>query len=69
MDMSIDQLRRYVRDDFRVGFGVDCPDLKVVTIEAKFPEMFPIVCYQLNDAGRMEYFAHPQIHLMVQRYV
>lgn len=68
VDKPPEVLKRYIRDDYRVSFGDDYPQYGVLAITPKFPEMFPIVSYRLNDSGQLKYFAHPQIHLMMQRY-
>lgn len=66
--VSTEVTRRHIRDDFQVGFGVFVPEYNVVSVDVKFPEMAPIACYQLNEAGQMKYISHPQISMILHRH-
>lgn len=63
----VEQLKREVMIDYGLGFGTDYPELGVVAFVGTFITVKPIVWY-IKD-GKEVYVPHPQIRLMLKRYM
>ena len=62
-----DQLPKRVAFDFGLGLGKDYPEFGVVAYAGGYVTMKPIASYKHGDGTK--YVKHPQIDLMLQRYV